>query len=489
MTSPTMTDDRLLALANHPWGRPIVRALGLPQPLPLVRRTEAYGERELMDRRVQILTIGEAPLRDALRTAVADQGGLLTDVGPVQTLLVDATACLDIAGLRALFQQVQSALPRLSQGGRVLLLGEDASELAVPLRAACAQALHGFTRSLAKELGRKAATANLLVLPTDILARPVTAESLVGALRYFGNDRSAYISGQVLAWRPHAASSGTRAWSVATAASDAASALASASVGAQASEPVASPSATRTARSMKTALVTGAAGGIGAMTARRLAREGYRVVCVDVPATQDALIALTSEIGGELLAIDLVSAEAAHKIAAAAARFGGLDVLVHNAGITRDRTLTRMSAAEWDQVIAVNLAAIAAIDDRLDVDGLINEDAREICLSSISGIAGNAGQTNYSASKAALIGYVRARADELSTRGITVNAVAPGYIETSMTRRIPLMLREAGRRLNALKQGGRPEDVAEAIAFLAAPTSGPVSAQVLRVCGQSLLGA
>lgn len=148
-----------------------------------------------------------------------------------------------------------------------------------------------------------------------------------------------------------------------------------------------------------------------------------------------------------------------------------------------------MSRTEWDSVLAVNFRAVLAIDRALDDAGALRAGAREICLASISGIAGNAGQTNYAASKAALIGYASGRAARLAGDGITVNAVAPGFIETAMTDRIPFLVREVGRRLNSLARGGRPEDVAEAIAFLARPGARGISGQTLRVCGQSFLGA
>jgi 3-oxoacyl-[acyl-carrier protein] reductase len=210
---------------------------------------------------------------------------------------------------------------------------------------------------------------------------------------------------------------------------------------------------------------------------------------VDIPAASAPLQALASELGGTALALDITAADAPARFVAAAQARGGLDVLVHNAGITRDRTLGRMSAAEWNSVLAVNLASILAIDAALDAAAALRPGVRELCLASISGIAGNAGQTNYAASKAGLIGYVRSRAAALQASGGAINAVAPGFIETAMTRKMPLMVREAGRRLNALQQGGQPADVAEALAFLARPDAGAVNGQVLRVCGLSLLGA
>jgi 3-oxoacyl-[acyl-carrier protein] reductase len=129
------------------------------------------------------------------------------------------------------------------------------------------------------------------------------------------------------------------------------------------------------------------------------------------------------------------------------------------------------------------------IDARLHADATLRDEGRVVCLSSIGGIAGNVGQTNYGASKAALIGYVKAEAPKLAGRGICINAVAPGFIETRMTAAMPFMIREAGRRMNSLSQGGKPEDVAELITFLSTPGAAGVTGNVIRVCGQSLIGA
>jgi 3-oxoacyl-[acyl-carrier protein] reductase len=140
-------------------------------------------------------------------------------------------------------------------------------------------------------------------------------------------------------------------------------------------------------------------------------------------------------------------------------------------------------------VLAVNLESQLRIDDELLRDGGLADGGRVVCLASTSGIAGNRGQAAYAASKAGVIGMVEARAAQVAERGITVNAVAPGFIETDMTARIPLATREVGRRINSLSQGGLPVDVAETVAWFARPASAGVSGQVVRVCGQSLLGA
>jgi 3-oxoacyl-[acyl-carrier protein] reductase len=165
-------------------------------------------------------------------------------------------------------------------------------------------------------------------------------------------------------------------------------------------------------------------------------------------------------------------------------------VLVHNAGITRDRRLVNMPAERWSSVLDVNLASVLRTTDALLAKGALRPGGRIVATASIAGLAGNAGQTNYGASKAGVAGLVRALAPRaLAGHGVTVNAVAPGFIETKMTAAVPLFIREAGRRMNSLAQGGLPVDVAETTAWLAHPASGAVNGQVVRVCGQSLLGA
>lgn len=435
--------DRLLDFANHRWAAPVLRALNLPQPQPLQRRTTAWAAQEHAGRNALVLEAPGGFAAEAARDALATSGADLAAAGALHAIVFDATGCTTTAALDGLHAQLPQALARLGPGGRVVLLADAAP--VTPEAAACAAAVAGFVRSLGKELGRRGATANLLSLTDAALP------ALEGALAFFATDRGAYVGGQ----------------------------------GLRLQEPLGAD----TALAGRTAIVTGAAGGIGAATARRLAAEGAFVLCVDVPSAGDALRALAGEIGGPALAFDITAPDAARYLLQAVEPRGGIDVLVHNAGITRDRTLGRMSAEEWERVLAVNLRAVLALDAAFDAAGALRLGAREICIASIAGIAGNAGQTHYAASKAALIGYVQARNRMLETHGLRINAVAPGFIETAMTQAVPLMTREVGRRLNALTQGGQPEDVAEAVAFLAHPASAGLRGQTLRVCGQSFLGA
>jgi 3-oxoacyl-[acyl-carrier protein] reductase len=238
------------------------------------------------------------------------------------------------------------------------------------------------------------------------------------------------------------------------------------------------------------ALVTGAARGIGESIARTLARDGAHVVGLDIPPVAEELDGVTGSIGGSSLAVDITADEAPAQIAEhLAARHEGVDVVVHNAGVTRDKTLGRMPEQMWTELIDVNLSAAERIDAELLERELLRENGRVIGVSSISGIAGNTGQTNYATSKAGVIGRVQSVAPMLAERKATINAVAPGFIETRMTAEMPLTLREVGRRMNSMSQGGLPIDVAETIAWLASPASGGVNGNVVRVCGQSLLGA
>ena len=196
------------------------------------------------------------------------------------------------------------------------------------------------------------------------------------------------------------------------------------------------------------------------------------------------------ELGGSTLVLDITDDDAPNRIAGdLLEHHGGVDVVVHNAGVTRDKTLGRMSEDQWDRVIEINLTAQERINEALLAREAIRENGRIVSVSSMSGIAGNAGQTNYAASKAGVIGMVEAMASVVGKKCLTINAVAPGFIETQMTAAMPIATREAGRRMNSLAQGGLPVDVAETVAWYASPASGGVNGTVVRVCGQSLVGA
>jgi 3-oxoacyl-[acyl-carrier protein] reductase len=241
----------------------------------------------------------------------------------------------------------------------------------------------------------------------------------------------------------------------------------------------------------KIAIVTGAARGIGATIAEVFARDGARVIAVDVEAAADALGETATRVGGTALTLDVTADDAVSRITEHLRDYygGSADVLINNAGITRDKLLANMDDARWNAVMAVNLLAPQRLTQGLVDNGSIGEGGRVIGLSSMAGIAGNRGQTNYAASKAGMIGITQALAPVLYDKGITINAVAPGFIETAMTDAIPLATREVARRMNSLFQGGKPVDVAETIAYFASPASNAVTGNVIRVCGQAMLGA
>jgi 3-oxoacyl-[acyl-carrier protein] reductase len=458
--------DRYARFANSPPGRVLVRRLGLPQPPRLHRYTEDKPE---LDGRV--LIGGAGRVADLARKIVPEAvaGG-----ERYRGLVFDATAATDPAGLRAAYEFLGPVLRSLLPGGRVVVVGTPPAAAGSVRAAAAQQALDGFVRSVGKEL-RAGGTANL------VYVAPGAEEAVGSTLRFLLSPRSAYVSGQTV-WVsqpvPGPASSGpTSEGSEATGARR---------------EDVAStgPGARASGASARVVAVTGAARGIGAAIARVLARGGATVVVVDVPAAGDALSTVANDVRGSALQLDLTRPEAPDRLVRHfTERHGRLDVLVHNAGITRDRTLARMSDAEWDAVLAVNLSSQLAINDAVLAGDLVGAGGRIVSVASVSGIAGNRGQTNYAASKAGVIGLVRALAPEVAPRGVTVNAVAPGFIETRMTAKMPVVVREAGRRMNSMAQGGLPVDVAETVAWLAEPGSAGVTGNVVRVCGQSLIGA
>ncbi|MFE6759571.1 3-oxoacyl-ACP reductase [Streptomyces sp. NPDC057684] len=435
--------DRYLNFTGTAPGRFLTRRLGLPRPVQLHRWTP---ERPALDGPLLRLTAGGSGRTAELAELLARTGADVRAAAERPAAIVlDATAVTGIATLAEVHAALHPVARSVAPSGRIVVLGAPLSR-DDHHQAAAQQALEGFVRSLGKEIGR-GRTVTLVRVEGPVAA----AES---TLRFLLSPKSAYVSGQVI----EVAAADT------TAPADWARPLAG-----------------------RTALVTGAARGIGEAVAEVLARDGARLILLDVPSAQADLEGLAARLDATALPLDITSPDAAERITNAVP---ALDTLVHNAGITRDRTLAKMPADRWATVLDVNLASVLTTTDALLKSGTLSRGGRIVATASIAGLAGNAGQTNYAAGKAGIAGLTRCLAPKaLAEHGVTVNAVAPGFIETKMTAAVPLFIREAGRRMNSLGQGGLPVDVAETTAWLAHPASGAVNGQVVRVCGQSLLGA
>ena len=239
----------------------------------------------------------------------------------------------------------------------------------------------------------------------------------------------------------------------------------------------------------KSAVITGGGSGIGRAIALLFASRGAQVHILELnaaSATDTVNDINLAEGKAKSYSCDVSSQQ---RVQETLKEIGTVDILVNNAGITRDKLLANMDASRWDSVIAVNIASQLKMNERFLASEAFSQQGRIVSLASTSGIAGNRGQTNYAASKAGIIGMVRATAPLLEPRGGSINAVAPGFIETDMTARMPALTRQVARRLSSLQQGGQPIDVAETIAFLASDGAAGVNGQVLRVCGQNMVGA
>ncbi len=439
--------DRYAQLVNAPVLGQVANQLGLPRPATLERRRSSgpvLGGKVLsgaapggrLDR----------PLKAVLDNIGVERAGA---EGPAKALVFDASGISDSTELVELQRFFYPGVGRLAGNGRVVVLGTPPGETGSTRAATAQRALEGFVRSLGKEVGGRGATAQL------VLVRKGSEDQLESTLRFLLSPRSAYVSGQVVEIGEGVAPLPEIDWD----------------------RPLAD----------KTALVTGASRGIGAAIAETLAADGAKVVGLDVPQAGKDLRQIAAKVEGDAIELDITAPEAPERIAE---RFAdGVDVVVHNAGVTRDRTIAKMPEERWSQLMEINLSSEERINDALLDGGLLAANGRIVCVSSMSGIAGNSGQTNYAASKAGVIGMVEALAPELAQRGATINAVAPGFIETQMTAAMPVGPREAGRRMSSLSQGGLPVDVAETIAWFASPASTGVNGNVVRVCGQNLLGA
>ena len=450
-----MATDLYSQLVHSAPGNFLAKQLGIPQPETL-RRYRA-GDPALAG---SLLIGGEGRVVEPLRIALADDYELVSNnlggrwADSFGGLVFDATGITEPVGLKGLYEFFTPLLRNLGPSGRVVVVGTTPDEAGTPHEQIAQRALEGFTRSLAKEM-RRGATVSLVYLSPD--AKPA-ATGLESTLRFILSGKSAYVDGQVFR------------------------------VGAADAAP---PADWDKPLDGKVAVVTGAARGIGATIAEVFARDGAKVICIDVEGANEPLGITATKVGGTALTLDVTAADAVDRITEHLREHydGRLDILVNNAGITRDKLMANMDESRWDSVVAVNLLAPLQLTEGLVDNGAIGEGGRVIGLSSMAGIAGNRGQTNYAATKAGMIGLTDALAPKLGDKGITINAVAPGFIETKMTEAIPLATREVGRRLNSLYQGGKPVDVAEAIAYFASPASVAVTGNTIRVCGQAWLGA
>lgn len=483
--------DPYLQFANSALGRPLVSSLGLPRPVVLKRHragdplldgplllsaAKAGGADEIGSTgkvgasllatvlsfcaraKLDVCTLENQPVWLALASQTglnvrpySPQAG--TPAAALQALVFDASTLAHPEELEQLYSFFHDSVRRLNTCGRVLLLGRPPQDCSTSSQAITQRALEGLSRSLGKELGRGICSQLVYVAEG---AEP----GLESTLRFLLSPRSAYVSGQVI----HVA---------------APMAMGIDPLEINWDQPLAG----------QRALITGAAQGIGAAIAEVLARDGAQVICLDIPQAATPLAGLTQSLGAQALELDIASPEAPAELQAKLQALGGIDILVHNAGITRDKTIANMKRDQWQQVMDINLCAQERINSALLESHSLHPGGAIICLSSISGIAGNRGQTNYATSKAGVIGLVESQAARLAAQGISINAVAPGLIETRMTAAMPFFVRTAARLMNSMQQGGQVRDVAETVAWLAAPASRGLTGNIVRVCGQSLIGA
>lgn len=431
-------------------GALLAKKTGLPRPARLLRRgdrPEVLGPVVVLGRSAGADHIAGQLLQDG-----ADVRRRFEELRSVGSVILVLDEIAGPAELGELLLPLAGAMRTLAPGARVVTISRPATGTD-PARDAARGGVEGYVRSLAHEM-RGGGTANGIQVADGV---DLSAPGVVGALRFLLSPRSAFVAGQLL----HVAT-------------------ADGSASADPAAPVRG----------RTVLVTGAARGIGAAIARTLATDGARLILLDVAAAGTDLARLANDLRAVPIQLDVTSDTAGERlITFLRERSLVLDGVVLNAGITRDKLFANMTPERWDPVLAVNITSqITLTQALLEAGDVLGPQPRVVSLASTSGIAGNRGQTNYATSKAGVIEFVGALAAQLEAIGGTANAVAPGFIETEMTAKMPPLNREVARRVNSLQQGGLPVDVAETVGFLLSAEAGGLRGETVRVCGQNIVG-
>ena len=444
--------DKYLQFANSKIGKNILSILGLPRPPKLVRE-DANNAHYLSGNLLFGTSTGALYATQIKQSTEHTDLVFVSEDTKLCHLVFDASGILSTDQATELYQFFHNNISKLPRCGRVVIIGQQPDNIDGVEHAIAQRGLVGFIKSVAKEIGRKGATANLIYL------NGFGHKGLAAPLRFLLSTGCAYTNGQII--------------NLTTPVSD-----------------ILPDSNWQQPLAGKSVVVTGAARGIGLAMSQVLARDGAKVIGVDVPQAQEQLKQVMSDIDGVALALDITADEAPWRlIDCCAQQEQRLLGLVHNAGITRDKMLSHMSEQQWHQLIDINISSIQRINQAFLATKMLDQGGRIIGVASISGIAGNLGQSNYAYSKSAVIGMVDSMASVCAERGITSNAVAPGFIETQMTAKIPFATRQFGRLLCSLSQGGLPEDVAEVVAFYLSPQASGINGNTVRVCGQNLMGA